>query len=128
MLLCRSCEYALKMTRKKPQDFSRAVGIHISRDLHKRLTEHPTLAAKKMSMSSLVQMLIDSYLDNIDNYSDLEMYQDSGADVRVNLWISDNTFHRLKRVVRDLKGTVTGTVKSLVMMYVTMNEQGGNNV
>ena len=99
ILLCRTCELAKKLTN----GLSTKYGFR--------------------SISSLVRYLMQKYAEDPDWFPDLELYQDTGADTKVNVWVGRELYAAFKSEV-DVRGsTVTDVLKSLIQMYEIEHER-----
>jgi len=65
---------------------------------------------------------MSKYIMDESRFDDLEQYQDSGADVKINVWVDIGSYATYKRLVDKRGMTVTDAVKSLVLMYESQAE------
>lgn len=123
VLLCRSCEMAADAVkgRSKAGD-QRLVNFWVSRRLFERIQEGLKTYKAFNSMGTLVRYLICKYIEDEARFDDLELYQDEGADTKLNVWVDRKHYDTFK-VLLDKRGvTVTDTLKSLIRMYEEQSE------
>jgi hypothetical protein len=123
VLLCRSCEMAAEASKKdsKAND-QRLVNFWVSRRLFDRIQEGLQTYKAFNSMGSLVRYLISKYIEDESRFDDLELYQDEGADSKLNVWVERDRYDTFK-VLLDKRGmTVTDAIKSLIRMYEEQSE------
>lgn len=123
VLLCRGCEMAADAVKKdsKASD-QRLVNFWVSRRLFDRIQEGLATYKAFNSMGSLVRYLISKYIEDDGRFDDLGLYQDEGADVKVNVWVERDRYDTFK-VLLDKQGmTVTDAIKSLIRMYEEQSE------
>jgi hypothetical protein len=123
VLLCRSCEMAAEASKKdsKAND-QRLVNFWVSRRLFDRIQEGLQTYKAFNSMGSLVRYLISKYIEDESRFDDLELYQDEGADSKLNVWVERDRYDTFK-VLLDQRGmTVTDAIKSLIRMYEEQSE------
>lgn len=121
VLLCRPCEIAKEIARRSPTPASgsetRPINFWVSRRLHQGLSNGIRKDHGFRSIAALVRFLMMKYVQDAGRYDDLEQWQDEGADVKVNVWISREMYQTFKAIT-DSKGvTVTDTLKGLIKMY-----------
>jgi hypothetical protein len=60
---------------------------------------------------------MSKYIVDEARFDDLERHQDSGADVKINVWVDVDAYTTFRQLV-DARGlTVTDAVKSLILVY-----------
>lgn len=126
--LCRACDMAAEWTRL-PEDKAgrRCVTVWLSESMYRLIQNRIELGdARFSSMSSLVRFLIDRFVESPDRFDDLELYQDEGSDVKVNLWISVSMFEAFRATMLELGMTITDGIKALVKMYEVETLAWGN--
>ena len=117
VVLCRACELASSASPKRIGERDRRlVNIWISRRLYETLQKRRD-SGQTESMGSLVRYLMSKYVSEEARFDDLAQYQDSGADVRLNLWVDADLYATFKALVDGRNLTVTSALKSLFCMY-----------
>lgn len=117
VLLCRACELASSVSPKKVGEADkRLVNIWVSDRLYKRLQERRD-AGHASSMGAIVRFLMGKYVADQHRFDDLQSYQDSGADVRLNIWVDSDLYSTFKTLVDGQGMTVTSALKALFCMY-----------
>ena len=136
--ICRTCELASDRHRREATpasgDTTRPVNFWISQQLYQRIQEGLNEKYGFRSVASLVRYLISKYVVDAARFDDVAQYQDSGSDVKVNVWVPKNLYETFKLLV-DAQGlTVTDTLKGLIRMYemeidrVVSSRTEGSNV
>lgn len=100
----------------------RLVNFWVSRRLFDRLQYGLQMYNAFNSMGSLVRYLIAKYNEDEARFDDLELYQDEGADVKVNVWVERDRYNTFKVLLDKRGSTVTDTIKSLIAMYEQNSE------
>lgn len=122
-LLCRTCELAREISLRVPQPASgertRPINFFVSSDLHGKLQNGLATSYGFRSVSALVRFLIAKYVGDPNEFDDLEMYQDGGSDVKVNVWVGRDMYENFKAITDRQGATVTDTLKGLIRMYET---------
>lgn len=124
VLLCRPCEMAAESLaggKRREQD-RRILNFWVSRKLYDRIQKGVVTRSGFNSVSSLVRYLMSKYITDEPRFDDLEQYQDSGADVKINVWVDIEPYATFKSLVDKRGMTVTDAVKSLVLMYESQAE------
>jgi len=119
--ICRACQVAAKAADKAAESGTtkrRPVNVWISRALYDRLTGSLELASGFRSMGSLVRYMMDRVVAHPDLFEDLVNYQDSGMDVKINVWVEPAAYEQFKQVLATKKLSVTDAVKALFCMYL----------
>ena len=117
VVLCRACELASGMAPKKiGEDDRRLVNIWVSDRLYQTLQKRKD-EGHTASMGALVRFLMSQYVANQPRFDDINQYQDSGADVRLNVWVDADLYASFKTLVDRQGLTVTSALKSLFCMY-----------
>lgn len=116
-LLCRACELASGvLPRRIGESDRRLINIWVSDALNAKLRERRD-QGKSQSIGSFVRYLMSKYVADQRRFDDLAQYQDSGTDVRLNVWVDSDLYSTFKTIV-DAEGmTVTSALKSLFCMY-----------
>lgn len=113
-LLCWSCDVAADSAIKKADGKAgRPVNLWVSRPMHERVKNYNGFT----SISSLVRYLISKYIAEEDRFDDLEQYQDSGRDIKLNVWVDSKQYEIFKCLVDKRGVTITDSIKSLLTMY-----------
>jgi hypothetical protein len=116
VVLCRACDMANDVVNRKAcSGASRPINFWVSRNLFDQTKAYNGFS----STSALIRYLIDKYVEDESRFEDLEMFQDEGRDVKINVWVEPTTYDRFKELV-DARGlTVTDALKNLLKMYGT---------
>lgn len=121
--LCRACDMVSEL-KSKPDDEKRPVNIWISSDLHRWLKAFVEDAGFA-SISGFVRNLLEVFNDSPDRFEDLDLYQDDGSDVKLNLWLSKPAFDRFKQELDERGMTITDGIKSLMKLHqCNLNRRG----
>lgn len=100
----------------------RLVNFWVSRRLFDRIQDGLQTYKAFNSMGSLVRYLISKYIEDESRFDDLELYQDEGADSKLNVWVERDRYDTFK-ILLDQRGmTVTDAIKSLIRMYEEQSE------
>lgn len=119
VVLCRACELAAGMaTKQVGESGRRLVNIWVSTRLYKSLQARRD-KGNASSMGALVRFLMGKYVAEQSRFDDIGQYQDSGADVRLNIWVDSDLYATFKTLVDRQGLTVTSALKSLFCMYET---------
>lgn len=121
VLLCRPCEMASEALgggKKREQD-RRILNFWVSRKLYDRIQKSTDGKSDGFnSVSAMVRYLMSKYILDEARFDDLEQYQDSGADVKINVWVDIGAYATFKQLVDKRGMTVTDAVKSLILVYL----------
>jgi hypothetical protein len=127
VLLCRTCELAKHIASRSPSpasgEHTRPINFWVSKKLHGKLTNGLSTNYGFKSVSSLVRYLMEKYAEDPDWFPDLELYQDQGADTKVNVWVGRDLYSAFKGEVDSRNSTVTDVLKSLIQMYEVEHER-----
>ena len=115
-LWCRACEMVANTVPSKDKEDRRIVNIWVSSSLHERLQQSKELGRIE-SIGALVRQLISSYVKDTSRFDDLAQYQDTGSDVRLNVWVEHDLYRVFKETVDTQGLTVTSALKSLFCLY-----------
>ena len=89
-LLCRTCTLAREIGERRPYpasgEHTRPINFFVSRGLHNKLGNGLATDNGFRSVSSLVRFLMTRFVGDPDRFDDLEMFQDPGSDVKINVW------------------------------------------
>lgn len=117
VVLCRACELASSASPKKVGEAGRRlVNIWVSERLYNTLQERRK-SGQTQSMGALVRYLMSKYVADELRFDDLAQYQDSGTEVRLNVWVETDLYARFKALVDGRNMTVTAALKALFCMY-----------
>lgn len=120
-LLCRTCELAREISLKVPQPASgertRPINFFVSQELHRKLQNGLATKYGFRSVSALVRFLMAKFVAESDDFDDIDMYQDGGSDVKVNVWVGRDVYANFKAITDRNGTTVTETLKGLIRMY-----------
>lgn len=117
VVLCRACELASNAAPKRIGERDRRlVNIWVSRRFYDRLQQRRD-SGQTESMGALVRYLMSKYVAEQSRFDDLAQYQESGADVRLNLWVDAALYTTFKALVDNRGMTVTSALKALFCMY-----------
>lgn len=122
VLLCRPCEMAAESLEMRREQDRRILNFWVSRKLYDAIQKGIDTRNGFNSVSSLVRYLMSKYITDEPRFDDLEQYQDSGADVKINVWVDTRSYATFKSLVDKRGMTVTDAVKSLVLMYESQAE------
>lgn len=122
VLLCRSCEMATDAVKKgKTVSDQRLVNFWVSRrlfdDIHKSINAYKAGGHGFRSMGALVRYLISKYVEDESRFDDLPLFQDKGADVKVNVWVEKDRYNTFKALLDKRGMTVTDAIKNLIRAY-----------
>lgn len=121
VVLCRTCELASEMAHRDRTPASgpntRPINIWVSRGLHARLQNGLSTRYGFRSVASLVRYLMTKYVMDSHRFEDVAQYQESGSDVKINVWVPRDTYDRFKTLVDKNGLTVTDALKGLIRMY-----------
>lgn len=118
ILLCRPCEMAAGAVDKKTKSGERRIlNFWVSRKLYDSLQTGMETRKGFSSVSALIRFLMSMYVSNEQRFDDLERYQDTGADVKINVWVDFSQYSSFKTLVDKNGLTVTDALKSLIMLY-----------
>lgn len=117
--LCRACELASGAAPRRLGDAERRpINIWISNRLYTVLQDRRD-AGHTTSIGALVRYLMAKYVQEQGRFDDLGQYQDSGTDVRLNVWVDTDLYLNFKRRADAAGLTVTAALKALFCMYET---------
>jgi hypothetical protein len=120
-LICRPCEMASEIVNRSTSPASgqttRPINFWISRTLYDHVQNGLARKYGFKSVSSLVRFLMSKYVVDSGLFDDIGRYQDDGADVKVNVWVSRVTYETFKSLTDKNGLTVTGALKGLMRMY-----------
>jgi len=121
VLLCRTCAMARDIQAKVPQpasgEHTRPINFFVSQGLHRKLKNGLAARHGFRSVSSLVRFLMSKYVTEADQFDDLDMFQDGGSDVKINVWVGRDVYASFKAIADRNGTTVTDTLKGLIRMY-----------
>lgn len=124
VLLCRSCEMASDAFSKSSKgENQRLVNFWVSRPLFERLKKSLEVYKGFHSMGGLVRYLMAKYVEDEGRFDDLDLYQDEGADTKVNVWVDRDRYDTFKALLDKRGMTVTDAVKSLIAMYLEVGSE-----
>lgn len=114
VLLCRACEIAAEVTTSLGSGSAqRPVNFWVSTRLY---TKIKTLNGFK-SMGSLIRYLMQKYVLDDARFDDLEQYQETGSDIKINVWVDSGVYGTFKEMVNVRGISVTDALKALIRMY-----------
>jgi len=118
-LLCRTCELARELSHKPAVsgERTRPINFFVSKTLHEKLKNGLASDYGFKSVSALVRFLMTKFVTHPSRFDDLAMYQESGSDVKVNVWVDREMYDRFKAITDRDGVTVTDTLKGLIRMY-----------
>jgi len=119
--VCRVCQVASKAIEKASEGKQnrRPINIWVSKDLYERLNVSLDSGHGFRSMGSLVRFMMGLVVTDAKRFHDLPLYQDTGSDVKINLWVERPVYDEFKAVLSEMDMTVTGAIKGLLLMYVS---------
>ena len=121
MLLCRACELAQEIEMTRPQlasgERTRPINFFVGKGLYDRMKGGLTKDRGFRSVSALIRYLMGKFVLDPDRFDDLELYQEGGADVKVNVWVDRDIYGNFKALANRNGMTVTDTLKGLIRMY-----------
>jgi hypothetical protein len=97
---------------------TRAVNFWVSTRFYDQFKSAVAGSGAFHSMSALVRYLMAKFVEDGDRFDDLLPYQDSGRDVKVNVWVGRGTYAQFKEIVVGRRLTVTDAIKALIDMWV----------
>ena len=123
-LICRACEMAADSaanakTSDRPR---RPLNFWVSRPMYDHLVSGLQAHNGFGSMAALVRYLMSLYVTSMDRFDDLSNYQDTGTDVKINVWVDRGEYDKFKTSVNGRGMTVTDAIKSMILMYQTESE------
>jgi hypothetical protein len=127
ILLCRPCELtldAMEQGKRREQD-RRILNFWVSRKLYDRIQRIIEARNGFNSVSALVRYSMSKYIVDEARFDDLEQHQDSGTDVKINVWVDIGTYSTYKRLVDKRGMTVTDSVKSLLLIHLEIKANMG---
>jgi hypothetical protein len=96
----------------------RPINFWCSRRLHDRLQNGLRTRAGFASTGALVRYLMTQFVVDPRRFSDLDQFQEEGdPDVKVNAWVSNETYEVFKSLAEKSGNTVTDTIKALICLY-----------
>lgn len=118
ILLCRACDLTMDLTARyaEPVVRKRPVNFWVSHALYTRLHNGSEKTSFR-SMAGLIRFLMTKYVLDPNRFDDLSQYQESGTDVKVNVWVEDDMYLRFKELVDRHGLTVTSALKGLIGMF-----------
>jgi hypothetical protein len=116
--LCRACDLTMDLTTRytEPVQRKRPVNFWVSSALYKRLHAGSEKTSFR-SMAGLIRFLMTKYVTDHTRFDDLSNYQDTGTDVKVNVWVEDGIYARFKELADRNGLTVTSALKGLLGMF-----------
>jgi hypothetical protein len=116
--LCRACDLTMDLTTRytEPVQRKRPVNFWVSSALYKRLHDGSEKTSFR-SMAGLIRFLMTKYVTDSSRFDDLLQYQDTGTDVKVNVWVEDDIYARFKTLADHNGLTVTSALKGLIGMF-----------
>jgi hypothetical protein len=127
VLLCRSCEMATDAVKKgKTASDQRLVNFWVSRKffdtLHSNLTGYRADRSGFRSMGALIRYMIAKYVEDESRFDDLSLFQDEGADAKINVWVGKDQYGVFKALLDKRGMTVTDAIKGLILAYFSEAE------
>lgn len=118
VLLCRACDLSLDLTSHyaEPVVRKRPVNFWVSKQLFHRLHSGSEKTSLR-SAAGLLRFLMNKYVLDPSRFDDLHQFQDSGSDVKVNVWVEEEIYSRFKELVDRNGLTVTSALKGLIGMF-----------
>ena len=121
IVLCRTCELSAELAHRDNGPASgadtRPINFWVSSKLHARLTNGLSKKYGFKSIASLVRYLMTKYVSDAPRFDDVAQWQDSGTDVKVNVWVPRDTYESFKTIADKNGLTVTDALKGLIRMY-----------
>ena len=112
--LCRACEMASSVVSRSPTGAAqRPVNFWVSR----RMYDKVKLLNGFNSTGSLVRFLMSKFVLHDDQFDDLNLWQEDGSDMKINVWVDRKIYAEFKTLVNDRGMTVTDSFKALIRMY-----------
>lgn len=69
------------------------------------------------STGSLVRFLMKKFVTHDDQFDDLNLWQEDGTDMKINVWVDRKIYKSFKKIVNERGMTVTDAFKALIRMY-----------
>jgi hypothetical protein len=112
--LCRACEMASSVVKRSPTGAAqRPVNFWVSR----RMYDKVKLLNGFNSTGSLVRFLMSKFVAHDDQFDDLNLWQETGSDMKINVWVDKEIYTAFKTLVNERGMTVTDSFKALIRMY-----------
>ena len=112
--LCRACEMASSVVSRSPTGAAqRPVNFWVSR----RMYDKVKLLNGFNSTGSLVRFLMSKFVLHDGQFDDLNLWQEDGSDMKINVWVDRKIYAEFKTLVNDRGMTVTDSFKALIRMY-----------
>lgn len=118
ILLCRACDLTMDLTTRyaEPVQRKRPVNFWVSKQLFSRLHSGSEKTSFR-SAAGLIRFLMTKYVSDPTRFDDLSQFQDTGTDVKVNVWVEEDIYSRFKELVDRNGLTVTSALKGLIGMF-----------
>jgi hypothetical protein len=68
-------------------------------------------------MSAFIRYLIGKYVADDSFFDDLEQYQDSGNEVKINVWVERSRYDVFQAKLKKRGMTVTDGLKALIRVF-----------
>jgi len=126
IVLCRTCDLGTKMLPKPgASSFPHPMNFYVSNHLHYVIQQH---APRYGGTGGFLRQLIDVYLTSPEQYADLEQYQDSTVDVKLNFHLPSSQFEEFKSKTKLQGMTMTDALRGLILLYHATNLTGATDV
>ena len=117
IVLCRRCSIISDLGKNlKMNDTTISINFWVSHQLYKDI-ENLIGKNYQKSMGALVRYLISNYLTHPSMYQDMERYQSSGSDIKVNVKVDVDVYADFKICMEERGITITDAIKALICIY-----------
>lgn len=118
--VCRECRISAESSRVLPQriDNKTPINFLISSGLHKSVNRYVHEGSGFGSLSALIRSMISSFIMQPELYEDLQNWQDSGSDIKVNGWVCGQTYTIFRGMCRSRGISYTDALKALLLVAV----------
>ncbi len=111
---CRACEMAASVVSRSPTgQAQRPVNFWVSHRMYNKVKQLNGFN----STGSLVRFLMKKFVTHDDQFDDLQLWQEDGTDMKINVWVDRKIYKSFKKIVNERGMTVTDAFKALIRMY-----------
>ncbi len=122
-VLCRDCRVVIDQHKGNPAKIHDKVPINflISRTLHEQAEEFVRRPGGVGTLSLLIRNMISMFVDEPNEFEDIQLFQSEGAHVKVNIWCDAQSYDRFRLACMDRGLSFTEVFKALILMAITKN-------